>query len=354
VSGKGSEPIRLGIVGAGFIAQVTHLHAYARLEGCQLAALADNRHALRDAVAQSFNIPRTLDRGEDLYADRDLDAFIVVLPRRTMGPALASALATGKPVFAEKPMAHTLEQGRHLVEIAEKNRSPFAVGFMKRHDPGVQQFRALLQEHMASATLGAIRHVTMTDFCATYGVAIPPHRRGDAPRPYRLEEWKTLPEGLPEAYRADYEYTLNVASHDINLLRYLFGDGFRAVSLRARPGMQSATLTNDAFDIRLDFGRVDLGRWEQTLTVVFERGTLSLMLPSPMARGSVAEVECVRGGTSERIRIAPERHIWCFEAQARQFLDVVRGEAQPLASGRDALGDLAIIEALWQNVTWSA
>ncbi len=306
------DRVRLGVIGAGFIAQVTHLHVYAGLPDCTLAAIADNRADLRAKVAEKFAIGRAVDSVADMLTADDVDAYVVVLPRRAMGPAVAAALATGKPVFAEKPMAHTLADGRRLVAAAEASGSPFAVGFMKRHDGGVLLFREQLRNLCENGELGAIRHVTMTDYCATYGVAIPEHFRSTAARPYRLEEWKTLPQGLPSEYCADYEYTLNVASHDINLLRFLFGDGLEAQSLRVRPGMQSARLTCGAFDIALDLGKVDTGRWDQSIDVYFERGRLSLDLPSPLDRDGIAgTATCARRAGRDRAAAGDEDLVLC-------------------------------------------
>jgi predicted dehydrogenase len=348
------EP-RLGLVGAGFIAQVTHLHALSGLPGCAVVAIADYRADLRTRVASKYAIARQYDAPADLLADPDVDAFLIILPRRAMGPAVEAALATGKPVFAEKPMAHTLAQGQRLTAVAGIGGAPFAVGFMKRHDSGVQLFRDILARFGSGGEMGSIVHVGMRDCCATYGVAIPVHFRTTTPPPYRLDEWTTLPNGLPATFKSDYEYTLNVASHDINLLRFLFGDGITAGALRVRQGgMQTALLTAATFDLVLELGRVDTGRWEQTIDVYYQRGKLSLSLPSPLARDAVASVTLARGGEVETMLPATDQRIWCFKAQAAQFLDVVRGNATPLASGADALADLAIIEALWNNVTWSA
>jgi predicted dehydrogenase len=344
---------RLGLIGAGFIAQVSHLHALSELPNCAVVAIADNRVDLRARVASKHAILRQYSAAADLIADPGIDAYVVALPRRALGPVTEAALSTGKPVLTEKPMAHTQAQGLRLVNAAAASGAAYAIGFMKRHDPGVQLFRDVLNQFAANGEMGGILHVAMRDYCATYGVAIPEHFRTAIPRPYRLEEWTTSPDGLPDAFALDYEYTLNVASHDINLLRFLFGDGIAARSLRVRSrGMQTARIEAATFDIGLEIGRADTGRWEQTVEVYFQHGKLVLDLPSPMDRQSIASITLVRGGI-RAIVPPPDQRTWCFQAQAAQFLDVVRGEAEPLASGADALADLAIIEDLWKKVAWS-
>lgn len=347
--------LRLGMVGAGFIAQVTHLNALAELPGCAVVAIADDRAELRQEVARRYGVGLQCDDPGEVLSNPDIDAFIVAMPRRAMSAIVESALGTGKPVLAEKPIAHTLAQGRRLVGAAEKSGSRFAVGYMKRHDPGVTLFREVLSGLRASGDLGEIVHVAMRDYCATYATPIPFHVRSATPRPVRYTEWPTAPDWLPQEQREDYEVTLNVASHDVNLLRYLIGDGIRARTFRVRSkGIQLAGLEAEKFDIALELGRVDTGRWEQTIDIYFRRGLLRLLLPSPLARQETAQVVMVRGGSTETTSPPPDRRVWAFKAQAAQFLDVVRGAAEPLASGRDALADLAITEDLWKLAVWSS
>ena len=357
--GPGQIPastIRIGVVGSGFIAQVAHLDPLAEVAGAKLAAIADNRIELREAVAARHAIGLQTDLPADLFAVPEIDAFVVVLPRRAMGPAVEAAVATGKPVLAEKPMGHTLAQGRRLVAAAKASGSALAVGFMKRHDPGVCLFKAELAKLRASGDLGEIVHVAMHDYCATYAVPAPHHIRARAERPFRYPEWPSAPEALPAGHRADYDYTLNVASHDLNLLRYLLGPEERlsAVSLRVRSGRhQLACLDAGSFDVALELGRVDTGRWAQGVDVYFRRGRLGLRLPSPLARQEVGEVVVERSGAIETFLPPLNQREYAFKAQARQFIDVVRGIAPPLASGEDALADLELIEDLWKLVTWS-
>jgi predicted dehydrogenase len=321
-------PIRIGLVGAGFIAQVAHLHAFSTLAGCSIVAVADNRPELRAKVAEAFGIPRQFDEPDELLAATEIDATVIVLPRRA--------------------------QGRQIVAAADAARCRLAVGFMKRHDAGVLLFREKLLELLASGEVGAIEHVSMHDYCATYAIPIPHHVQAAAKRPSRYAEWPVAPEGMPADMQADYEYTLNVASHDINLLRFLLPAPLKARAFHVRQrGSQLATFDGGAFDVTLALAKVDVGRWDQTVDVYFRHGRLRLDLPSPLSRQEAATVVFERRGRCEQLTPPQDRRVWAFTAQASHFLEVVRGRAEPAASGRDALLDLALIEDLWQQAVWS-
>lgn len=347
-------PLRIGMIGAGFIAQVTHLTVASELAGCRVVAIADNRSDLRDAVARRFAIETQASDPSAVLERDDVDAIVVCMARQAAGPVVERALATGKPVLAEKPMAHTAEHARRLAGAAAAHGSPFTLGYMKRHDAGVALFSDVLAKLRSEGTLGEIAHVAMRDYCATYAVPVPHHFRSAVRGHARYPGWTTCPEGLPERCRPDYEYTVNVACHDINLLRHFFGDVLRPAVFRVRHrGVQQARLEARRHDVSLELGPVDLGRWEQTLDVYFRKGRLQLRLPSPLARQETARVVLERGGHREEISPPPEKRVWAFKAQMAHFIDVARGNAAPVADCKDALRDVEVIEDLWTSVEWS-
>ncbi|MGV8996301.1 MAG: Gfo/Idh/MocA family protein [Parvibaculaceae bacterium] len=346
-----SIPLRVGFLGAGFIAQTVHLPAFAAVPDITLAAICDPRHNLAQKVAQQFSVPRVVASVADIFNDPELDAFVVCVHRRCLAPLVEAALKTGKPVLSEKPMAYSVEQARRLL-VASTPQQIYAVGMMKRFDAGVRRFREILTSAIASDELGDIIHVEVSDFSPTYGVPIPPHLRSDEEKIFRYEEWSRGPSSLDPAHADDYEYTLNVASHDINLARWLFGDDLAAQSLHVRSGrMQSAVLTAPAFDINLQIGRSDSGVWDQVIKVWFRRGRMELRLASPLAR-AIAEIAVFKADGTVTIEPRQTNAVWAFAAQATHFVSAARGQVLLEVPGGDSLSDIELIEGLWAKVMW--
>src|SRR5580698_3741231 len=100
------SPLRLGFIGASFIAQVTHLPSFAAVPGVHIAAIADPRHELREAVARQFGTT-AVSHHEAILNDPAIDAVVISVYRRCQAPLAARALAAGKPVFSEKPLAYS-------------------------------------------------------------------------------------------------------------------------------------------------------------------------------------------------------------------------------------------------------
>jgi predicted dehydrogenase len=343
------QHIAVGVIGAGFMAQVAHLPALSRAAGCRIVALSDNRPDVLEAVAERYGIGSRAADYRDLLAGPPVEAVVVSMPRRAQSAVLRRVLQAGRPVLTEKPMAYTARVADELVALAEAGSVPLAVGYMRRLDRGVALFRSVLAKAIREGAMGALLHVRMADFCGAYTGCVPDHLHSAEPRPFRYEEDPVTPDFLDPALRAAYDYTVNVASHDINLLRYLLGDPLEPISFRARPGkVQHAVFAAPGSDVELTVGPAKLGRWEQSIDIYFAKGRLGLTLASPLDFEAAATV--VRQTASDLEVLAPPDSGagGAFDRQAVDFLDGLRLGAAFATGGRDAARDVAIIESLWR------
>jgi predicted dehydrogenase len=342
--------IRVGIIGAGFISQVAHLHSFSRVSGTRIVALSEPHEVLRHSVARRFGIDSCMADYRLLLDRSDVDAVVVCVPRRAQSLVVADALARVPAVLSEKPMAMTLDEAKEIVSIAKISKKVLAVGYMKRYDLGVRSFAKLLRELRNDNRFGEILQVSVRDLSAAYGVPVPDHIRKDGSRPLRYREAIAAPDFVTDDWKADYEYTLNVASHDIDLLQMLFDETLVAKSFSVRSGgSQNALLDAGAFPISLLVAPADFGRWEQQIEVTFARGRASLILPSPLARQESATAVIESSGRIERMNVLPGEQIWAFEAQARSFVESVRSGTELECSGANALADIALIDSLWRR-----
>tara|TARA_R110002074_G_scaffold402283_1_gene606105 strand:- start:5055 stop:6122 length:1068 start_codon:yes stop_codon:yes gene_type:complete len=347
-----STRLRIGVVGAGFISQVAHLYSFGSSPDAEVVALCDPRPVLVSEVAKIHSINQVYANADDMFVSTEVDAFVICVHRRCLPPLVERALKTGKPVLSEKPMAYSRAQAQRLLDACAPDQ-PYAIGVMKRFDAGVRCFRELLRHNLATQSFGAIIHVDIGDFCPTYGVVPPPHIRSDEPKSYRYEEWPRTPDGLSAQYADDYEYMLNVGSHDINLIRWILPHTLVPQSLFVQSGRaQHAVLSARGYDVSLRFGRSDAGFWDQSITIYFERGQMVLSLPSPLDRSGIATVQMITPDGSVTASIAKGDRQWAFEAQVAHFCAAARGEVLLENAGSDSLRDIEIIEALWAGVVW--
>lgn len=343
------DTIAIGVIGAGFMAQVAHLPAFGRLPGCRIAALADNRPELLKLVSDKHQIPSRFADYRDILDGAGIDAVIVSMPRRAQSAVVRDVLRAGVPVLTEKPMAYTAKVAHELVALAKSGPTPLAVGYMRLFDPGVRLFRTLLGEAVADGYMGELLHVRAVDFCGAYTVPVPHHARSAEPRPFRYPEDPLAPEFLAADLHGAYDYTVNVVSHDINLLRVLFGGDLEPISFRVRPDRaQHAVLGASRADLELSVGPAELGTWEQRIEAYFRKGCLSLILESSLARRACTTV-LRRQPAGEEILSSPvAERMSAFDLQAAGFLEALRNGSPFAAEGADAAGDIDIIEAMWR------
>jgi predicted dehydrogenase len=137
------------VVGTGFIAAV-HVDALRRLGVDVLGVVGSSPD--RAAEAGLGNVYGSL--GELLEDDR-IDVVHLTTPNHLHHPQVKQALAAGKHVVCEKPLALTAAESRELVELADAAGVVHCTNFMARFYPLVQQARSLLHE----GSLGEIWNV---------------------------------------------------------------------------------------------------------------------------------------------------------------------------------------------------
>lgn len=344
------KPLGLGFIGAGMVGQVAHIANYVDLDGCRVVALAELRPELGRRAAQRYGIERLYGSHHELLADKEIDGVVVVTRQPAHGPIVLDALDSGRHVLCEKPMAHTVEQAQRLVDAATRGNLRYAVGFMKRHDEGVQRAKALLDELRASGELGRILLLRAWCYGGEFRSGTSNFDMTDESRPVGLTTWPSAPEWVPAESVADYAWFLNVFLHDINIIRFLVGADprVRAVDLARRNG-RLAMLDFQEFPAILEMAEIPFADWREGVEVLFERGRLKLDFPSPLLRNVPARVELERAGDRHEIVVPRVAWSWSFRRQAEAFVADVAAQREPLASGADSVGDLRIAEAIWSS-----
>jgi predicted dehydrogenase len=140
-----TEPVRIGVVGAGAIAQLTHLPLLSRMRGVKLVAVCDNDRAKARALAERFDIEDTYNDIEDLLDAGELQAVVVATPNHLHEPHVLSAIAAGVDVLCERPVAMTARGVERIVNAAERAKRKVLVANNHRFRSDVQALAAFLR-----------------------------------------------------------------------------------------------------------------------------------------------------------------------------------------------------------------
>lgn len=133
-----SDATRIGIIGAGAITQVAHLPALSRMRGVDVAAICDSDRAKARSVADRFGVTDTATDIEDLLEVDEIDAVIVATPNHLHEPHVLSAVAAGKDVLCERPVALSSRGVERILTAANRYGRKVIVGNNHRFRTDVQ------------------------------------------------------------------------------------------------------------------------------------------------------------------------------------------------------------------------
>ncbi|GMM58104.1 hypothetical protein DAKH74_047200 [Maudiozyma humilis] len=125
-----TAPLNVGIIGTGIFARDDHLPAYQKHpEHFKVAAAFNRTKAKALDFAKIAGIPdsKVYDSLDAILGDKDIDFVDALLPVQFNVPTLQKAVAAGKPMIIEKPIAATMAQAREFVKIAEATDVPVAI-----------------------------------------------------------------------------------------------------------------------------------------------------------------------------------------------------------------------------------
>ncbi|KQR65162.1 oxidoreductase [Frigoribacterium sp. Leaf172] len=263
-------PLRIGIVGGGFMARV-HAGA-ARSAGAEVVALASSSPASAARAAGDLGVGTAHESVDDLVHDPRVDVVHVCSPNATHAPVALAALAAGKHVVCEKPLATSTGEAEAMVEAAAANGLVGAVPFVYRYHPMVREARARVAAGEAGRVL-SIRGSYLQDWLL---------ERDDV-------DWRVdSAAGGPSRAFAD------IGSHLVDLIEFVAGDPL-------------ARLTSTTNRVHADRGgsRVDT---EDEAAVVFETvgGAIGTLFVSQVAPGRKNRLLLDVSGTAESLEFSQE------------------------------------------------
>ncbi len=291
------RPVGVGVIGAHNWAEKAHLPGFAASERARLVAICDIDGDRARALAARFGISSVYTDHHELLADPAVELVDVCTPTHTHLPLSLDAIAAGKHVLSEKPLADTAADAFAAAAAADARGVRTKLGFTFRYSPAMRRLRAFI----ADGTLGEIFHIHGFEQNSQFLDPDFPLRQvpPDAPRD------RLIPSSI-----------VGYGSHLVDLMRWCGGD-FAAVC---------ASMHNyiPARQVRGTPGRERIPVEDGTVAIVeFASGAQGLLQTSYIAVGNYPGVEIrVYGSKGAAIaRLITERG--CAETLAVARADAV-------------------------------
>ena len=336
---KDSERLRLGMLGAGPIAQFGHLEAAAKSRNVDLFALCDVAEALLDSLRAFYRVATTYTDYEAMLADPKVEAVLIATSDAFHVPAARLALRAGKHVLVEKPLGVTSAECHELIDLAEQTGLVCQVGHMKRFDPGVRAAR-----HFAQHDLGE-----MIAYKGWYCDSTLRYDQTDSVHPvHHVSANARKPNTDPKADLATY-YLLAHGSHLIDTALFLNGP---IRSLRARL-VERSGMYNWFVDAQFQNGsngHLDLtvavrDDWREGFLLYGTAGTVEGKIYNPWYF-KPAEVRCFRQNRSAYEQPLDNRAHF-YQLQLESFADaILHGKPQTGTTLREGLAVVETLEAI--------
>lgn len=341
--------VKVGVVGLGHMGQGVHLPILLSFNECEVVALAEPRGRLLREVGRKFGIERLYRSHEEMAEDPEVEAVVVAVPDASTAEVAATLLRAGKHVMVEKPLATCLDEARKAAEAARKAGKVLMVAYPLRYDPGVRRAKGVFDELVESGELGkviSVRGVCVgDDWRAGYFETEPLIATEEAPPPSEPK----LPDFLPPDLAGPYLFFNNCYCHNVNLVRYLFGDPLEVAYFEVTEGVYRLILhTPDGASVDLELGHKRPDWWDESLTIVFEKGWLEIRTPPRLLRNASAVLRLYRADRKELTEIHSPRR-WAFKEEDHHFIRCILESKEPDTPADDALRDIALSEQAFRK-----
>jgi predicted dehydrogenase/threonine dehydrogenase-like Zn-dependent dehydrogenase len=144
--------VGVGLIGAGAYAQKFLLPSL-KAEGAEFVSIATSSGVTAHDVGERYNFARYVSGAEAVIDDRDVNLVVVATPHDSHAPLACAALAAGRHVFVEKPLALDEAGLDSVLAAAETATASLTVGFNRRFSPHALRARELFADRRAPLSI---------------------------------------------------------------------------------------------------------------------------------------------------------------------------------------------------------
>lgn len=167
------EKLKIGVIGCGGIANAKHLPSLSKLpELCEIVAFCDLIPQRAQEAAEKYGAPdaRTYTDYRELLADPKIDVVHVLTPNVAHCQITIDAFEAGKHVMCEKPMAPTAADAQRMIDAARRAGKKFTIGYQNRFREDAQTLYKACRQGALGRVYFAKAHATRRKAVPTWGV----------------------------------------------------------------------------------------------------------------------------------------------------------------------------------------
>jgi len=275
VAAQGSNPVGVGIIGAGKMGRIHAANLAQGVPSAKLVAVSDVVEDSAKKLAAEFGVTNVFTDYLRLVQNREVQAVVIATPTLLKPQIVKFACEAGKHIFCEKPISTTFHEAEQVLKSSQKSPGKFQVGYQRRFDP----LHVKVKEALESGEVGSI-------------VLVKSNTRDPIPN---QAQWPDL--------KNSGGIFFDTCSHDYDLVRWLCGSEVSRVEAEGAPRSQPDQHT--------------------------------VITNLSMANGVVAQVEASRMSTygyDVRVEVLGTKGVIFMRPEAPSGMRVVKGSQESIAT----------------------
>lgn len=305
------DKVRVGMIGVGYVAQNNFIPVLPKMDDVEIVGIMANHIESAQKAQRQCGAEHAVSNLEDLV-NLGLDAAFVLTPKACHAEQISFLLKAGLDVYSEKPMATTLKDADHMVELSEQTGRKLMIGFNRRYAPICQKAKEVYTNILPDVIIGQ----------------------------------KNRPQ-------TEYHATLENAIHIVDLMRYYGGEvkEVHAISKFTDPDYETFTTAQLLFESGASGMLIadrSSGQWEESIEI--HGGNRSVLIKMP---DSVTITDSEQAHTTEMTPLAMG---WAqsydklgFSYAIRHFIDCVKEDKVPLTNAADAFKTHELLDRILRS-----
>lgn len=297
--------LRVGVIGAGAMGR-HHVRIYSGLSDVELVGVADRENNQVSSIAREFNTKVYTDYNQLL--EQGLDAVTIAVPTSIHREVATAAAGAKVNILLEKPIADTIKNAREIIDECKRNRVMLMIGHVERFNP------------VFSVIKQAIANLQIISIDITRVGPFPPRVK-------------------------DVGVVVDLAVHDIDILRYLTGSEFKQIQSLVTGGLNNNREDTALLSFEMENGILChiTTNWLTPFKVrEINIATRERFIKGWLMEQKVCEYESLGDSNSYKVSELSIPRGEPLKLEIEAFLKAVKNDEQPPVTGEDGLRALEI------------
>ena len=324
---------RIAIVGAGHVAQVAHIPAYRANPDVELVAVVDEDPVKARRIKEQSGFKVWYEDFAEMLRKADVDAVDICTPNYLHLPMAVAALRSGRDVMCEKPLARNATEAQKMVETADEHGRILMVAMNNRFREDAQ----MLQKFIGANELGDV-HVIKAGWLR------------------RATDWKDRA-WFTERGKAGGGALLDLGTPLVDLAIWISGVRKTTGVSCSVFGKKGKDTVEDSACAMVRFAGGACLMLEVNWNLRDPRDVVYLQVYGSKGAGILTPLQLHKSIQGVLVNVTPalskQKNFYTesYQAEIDHFIQCVRKQRAPLASGKDAVSMMRIVDAMYESAT---